>query len=122
MRYFYEKPKMYRSSYGTTYECNHPVYNKCTLFEIGDKGLAVIQQRYCMKTKYTYWTEIDPWLTGELYLHLKFKSFFDERARESDCGIYPTVTVRQIMWALKNKANIARTMGNLFRSTRDIIR
>lgn len=122
MRYFYEKPKMYRSSYGTTYECNHPVYNKCTLFEIGDKGLAVILQRYCMKTKYTYWTEIDPWLTGELYLHPKFKSFFDERARESDCGIYPTVTVRQIMWALKNKANTARTMGNLFRSTRYLIR
>ena len=84
MRYFYEKPKIYRSSYGTTYECNHPVYNKCTLFEIKKKGLAVIQKRYHKDSKYTYWTEIDPWLTDELYLHPKFKSFFDERSGEQE--------------------------------------
>ena len=103
MRYFYEKPKIYQSSYGTTYECNHPVYNKCTLFEIGDKGLAVIQQRYHKDSKYTYWTEIDPWLTDELYLHPKFKSFFDERSGEPEGNLYPTVTIRQLMWALKMK-------------------
>ena len=103
MRYFYEKPKIYRSSYGTTHECNHPFYNKCTLFEIGDKGLAVIQQRYHKDSKYTYWTEIDPWLTDELYLHPKFKSFFDERSGEPEGNLYPTVTIRQLMWALKMK-------------------
>jgi len=46
MRYHYEKPDLYISMYGNTYECNHPVYDKSTLFRIGDKGLAVIQQRY----------------------------------------------------------------------------
>ena len=44
MRYHYEKPTMYRNMYGETYECNYPVYNKCTLFKMGQKGLAVIQQ------------------------------------------------------------------------------
>lgn len=103
MRYHYKKPTIFLSMYGSTYECDHPVYSKCTLFKIGDKGLAVIQQRYSRKDKSTWWTELDPWLTDELYLHPKFKGFFDERAGECTDGLYPTVTIRQIMWALKMK-------------------
>lgn len=103
MRYHYEKPKIYRSIYGETYACDHPVYNTCTLFRIGDKGLAVIQQRYDERSKQTWWNEIDPWLTDSLYLHPKFKQFFDERGKEAIDDIYPTVTIRQIMWALKIK-------------------
>ena len=103
MRYHYEKPDVYMSLYGKIYICNHPVYNSCTLYRIGDKGLAVIQQRFDQETKSTFWTEIDPWLTDDLYLHTKFKEFFDDRAGECTDGLYPTVTVRQIMWALKMK-------------------
>lgn len=103
MRYFYEKPAIYSTIYGSTYSCNHPVYDKCTLFKINDKGLAVIQQRYNPGSKSTYWTEIDPWLIDELYLHERFKEFFNERAGEYKDGFYPTVTIRQIMWGLKMK-------------------
>ena len=103
MRYHYEKPAIYLSMYGVTYECDHPVYNKCTLFQISNKGLAVIQQRFDEETKQTSWGEIDPWFTDDLYLHPKFKQFFDERAGERIDGLYPTVTLRQIMWALKIK-------------------
>jgi hypothetical protein len=101
MRYHFEKPTIYFSNYGITYKCNHPVYNTCTLYLIGDKGLAVIQQR--CEDKKTWWTEIDPWLTDSLYLHPNFKEFFDKRAGEPVDGLYPTVTIRQIMWALKMK-------------------
>lgn len=103
MRYHYEKPKIYLSMYGEICVCDHPLYDTCTLFKIGDRGLAVIQQRFDEYTKHTYWTEIDPWLTDVLYLHEKFKVFFDERADEPVDGLYPTVTIRQIMWALKLK-------------------
>lgn len=103
MRYHYKKPSTYRSIFGITHICNHPVYDKCTLFQIGKRGLAVIQQRYDSNTKSTWWCEIDPWLTDDLYLHPKFKKFFDERAGEGTDGLYPTVTIRQIMWALKLK-------------------
>ena len=103
MRYHYEKPDTYSSLYGRTYFCDHPVYDKCTLYTVGDRGLAVIQQRYDSKTKSSYWTEIDPWLTDELYLHPRFKKFFDERASERTGELYPTVSIRQIMWALKLK-------------------
>ena len=94
---------MYLSMYGTTYDCNHPVYHKCTLFKIGDKGLAVIQQRYDADSKRTWWGELDPWLTDDLYLHPNFKSYFDNRAGEPKGDLYPTVTIRQMMWALKMK-------------------
>ena len=103
MRYHYEKPKRYASMYGSTYICNHPVYDKCTLYLIENRGLAIIQQDYNAITKQTWWREIDPWLTDMLYLHPKFKEFFDKRSGPCTDGLYPTVTIRQIMWALKIK-------------------
>lgn len=103
MRYHYDKPKHYFSMYGKTHICDHPTYDRCTLFEIGDKGLAIIQQRFESETKSTYWSEVDPWLTDDIYLHPQFKEFFDKRAGVATDGLYPTVTVRQIMWALKMK-------------------
>lgn len=103
MRYHYEKPTIYSSIYGITYTCNHPVYDRCTLFKIGDYGLAVIQQRYIPETKSTYWSELDPWLPDTLYLHPNFKEFFDARSDTATDDLYPTVTIRQIMWALKIK-------------------
>lgn len=103
MRYHYQKPKIYLSMYGSVYCCNHPVYSRCTLFRIGEKGLAVIQQRYDSDTKHTYWGEADPWLTDDLYLHERFREYFDNRAGVCKDGLYPTVTVRQIMWSLKMK-------------------
>lgn len=103
MRYHYEKPTVYTSIYGSTYICNHPVYDKCTLFKIGERGLAVIQQSYDESSKQTWWREIDPWLTDLLYLHPKFKEFFDDRSGVATDDLYPTVTIRQIMWALKIK-------------------
>lgn len=103
MRYHYKKPSVYLSMYGNTYICDHPVYDRCTLYQIDNKGLAVIQQRYDQETKTTWWSEIDLWLTDTLYLHPKFKEFFDNRTEEATNGLYPTVTIRQIMWALKMK-------------------
>jgi hypothetical protein len=89
--------------YGDIHNCDHPAYDVCTLFKVGEKGLAVIQQRFDQNTKQTWWSEIDPWLTDTLYLHPNFKNLFDERSGEGRDGLYPTITIRQIMWALKMK-------------------
>ena len=89
--------------YGETHSCDHPVYSKCTLFTIKNKGLAIIQQKYNEVNKTTWWGEVDPWLTDYLDLHTDFKKYFDERSKECSNGLYPTVTIRQIMWALKMK-------------------
>ena len=103
MRYHYEPKMRYFNLYGATYSCNHPVYSQCTLYLIGSKGLAVIQQRYNPETKMTWWTQIDPWLTDDLYLQVGFREYFIKIAAEAKNGLYPTVTIRQIMWALKMK-------------------
>lgn len=114
MRYHYSKPTIYLSMYGKTYICDHPVYDRCTLYKIENKGLAVIQQRFDKKLKSTLWTELDPWLTDDIYLHPNFKQFFDKRAGECTDGLYPTVTVRQIMWALKMKPIVRERWETLF--------
>ena len=101
MRYHFDKPDVALNMYGTIYECNHPVYNKCTLYLINNKGLAVIQQR--VKAKVTWWSSIDQNLTDVLYLNPRFKEYFDKYASEPVEGIYPTVTIRQIMWGLRIK-------------------
>lgn len=103
MRYHIEKPDFCIPMYGKIYICDHPVYNRCTLFKIGCKGLAVIRQRYDPATKQTWWEDIEPWLGNAIYLHESFKAYFDSHAGEPIGGLYPTVTVRQIMWALRMK-------------------
>lgn len=103
MKHYYDKPVVYFSMYGETYICSHPVYDKCTLFRIKNRGFSVIQQRFDPATKSTFWTDIDPWLTDELYLNIGFKKFFDKHADTDIDGIFPTFTIRQIMWALKMK-------------------
>lgn len=103
MRYHFDKPEIYLTLYGERYICEHPVYNSCTLYKIEEKGLAVIQQRFDSETKSTWWSEVDPWITDALYLHPDFREYFEMRAGACTDGIYPTVTVRQIMWALKMK-------------------
>jgi hypothetical protein len=73
------------------------------LYTDGDIGIAVIQQRYNAKTKQTWWGELDPWLTDDVYLHKNFAELFEKRAGKGTNGIYPTITIRQLMWALKMK-------------------
>lgn len=63
----------------------------------------MIQQRFDVDTKQTWWSEIDPWLTDSLYLHPNFKTLFNDRSGEGTDGVYPTITIRQLMWALKMK-------------------
>lgn len=75
MKYHYTKPTEYSSMYGQLYECNHPAYNHCTLYLIGDKGLAVIQQRYDKKSKCTWWSEIDRCLTDAVEAISKYGDF-----------------------------------------------
>lgn len=103
MKYFHEKSSYNYHIYGTIYSCDHLVYNRATLYICDGLGLCVIQQRYDANTKRTWWAEIDPWLVDEIYLHPKFNDYFAKYAGKSVDRIYPTVTVRQIMWALRMK-------------------
>lgn len=103
MRYFQDQPKLYKAVYGETYISSNPVYVKGTLFRIGKKGLVVIQQRYREEDKSTWWDEIDPWLRNPIFLNTRFSEFFESFASEEKEDGFNTVTIRQIMWALRMK-------------------
>lgn len=105
MRYFYTKPEFFiRQHYGVTYRCNHKFYNECTLYLVEDKGIAVIQERFEPKLKARYFGPIDPWLADDIYKSEGFRDFFLKNAKPKDeDGLYPTIPVRRIMWALRIK-------------------
>ena len=102
-RYHYEQAEEYTFTKGQLYCCDHPVYNRCTLYKRGEIGLAVIQQRYDEFTKYTYWTEIDPCLMDAVFNNEFFTRYYLSLAGKPVDGIYPTVTIRKLMWALRMK-------------------
>lgn len=106
MRYHIERPDMDIHIYGEEYHCNHPVYSIGTLIQIArhSEGVVLIQQQYDTKTKHTWWGPTDNWLVNDIYLHKNFREWFRGNAKNKDRnGLYPTFTVRQVMWALRMK-------------------
>lgn len=63
----------------------------------------MIRQYYDAGTKSTYWAELSKNLASDIYIHSGFEAYFQKRAKACKDGLYPTVTVRQLMWALRMK-------------------
>jgi len=104
MRYFYEPPPITVPMYGQVHCCNHPLYTYCTLYLEGGIGLAVIQQRFDSVTKHFWWGPIDECLANDIYLSPNFPEYFHSHAaKPTDAGLYFTVPVRSLMWALRMK-------------------
>ena len=96
----YYKPTDNRriSEYSSVYECNHKLYNECTLFRIGAFGLAVIQERFNPRTKMHFWSAIDPWIADDIYEAPKFSEVFNRLCTEKGKnGLYRTIEVRTLM-------------------------
>lgn len=103
MRYNFELTGKRFHIQGDTYHCDHPLYDVCTLYKEGAKGLAVIQEYYLPSSKKHMWSKVDSMLVDELYYSDNFKTVFERYAAEPKDGLYPTLTLRQIMWALRMK-------------------
>lgn len=101
MRYFYNNPTSISHS---LYKCNAPMYSKCTLFCKDEEGLAVVQQRFNRYFKYLWWGPIDQDIAKDILRNERFETYFESEANFPDAnGIFPTVTIRQLMWALRMK-------------------
>lgn len=100
MSFYYEPPASSLRIFGEPYECDHPLYFVCTLYRMRGVGLAVIQQRFDNRSKHTFWHQIDDWLVDDIYEQPGFQEYFNTHAAKPKNGLYPTVTVRQIMHAL----------------------
>ena len=103
MKYYYEKHENWVGA-GETYICDHPMYNRCTLFRDGELGIAVIQEHFDISRKTRWWGSLEPWIAGDIYTNSNFQKFFQENAKpKNPQGLYPTFTVRKIMWTLRMK-------------------
>lgn len=103
MKYYYEKPENWVGA-GEVYRCNHPLYDKCTLFRKGDVGFAVVQERFNKIKKARWYGPIEPWIAGDIYLNERFEECFKKYAGKVDeAGLYPTIPLRKVMWELRMK-------------------
>ena len=103
MKYYYEKPDDWIGA-GVIFSCKHPIYQKCTLFQIGEYGIGIVQQHFDSDRKVSWWGPIEPWIAGDIYTNENFKEYFEEAAGEKDeDGNFPIFTVRKVMWALRMK-------------------
>lgn len=84
---------------------SHPLYSRFTLFELDDKrGLAVVQLRFNEYQKSAFWAPVDTALSCSICTNDNLKDYLEEHAGEPDQnGVYPTVDVRKLMWAIKMK-------------------
>ena len=105
MRYFYKKPKEVKDhSIYFKHMDENPLYNSCRLYMISDEeGLAIIQKRFNPKLKVFFYNAPDAWIMDEILRNPKFADYVFEHAGECKDGIFPAVTVRQVMYALKMK-------------------
>lgn len=85
------------------YKCNDALFNSCTLFRSGEKGLAVIQQRFNSDLKISWWGPIDPWLVDDIFGLPEFEKYLAKYADYPDDGIFPVVEIRKLMYALGMK-------------------
>ena len=103
MKYYYEKPEKWVSA-GSTYYCDAPIYNSCTLFRNGNVGLSVIREHFDKIKKVRWWGPIEPWIAGDIWKHPEFGKYMIRNAGEpNDKGVYPTITLRKLMWRLRMK-------------------
>lgn len=100
----YRPPEHWVLSSKSTYECDHPLYSKCTLYWDGEIGLAVVQERFNTKTKTSWIGPIDPWLVDDIKQQSGWKTYFKENAAKGVNGLYPTVTIRKLMRDLGMKS------------------
>lgn len=103
MRYYYEPSGRTKPIYGKLYKCNHSHYNECTLYLNNGVGLAIVQEYFDETTKHWYYGPIDPEIANDIYLNIGFPTYFKEYAQKGTDGIYPTKTLRSVMWSLRMK-------------------
>ena len=109
MKYHYEPSENWDRSTWKVYRCDHPLYNRCTLYtginDEGDEvGLAAVQMHFNEENKSIWWGSLDPWIASDIFKNVRFQEYFQMYAGVADeHGLYFTVPVRKLMWALRMK-------------------
>lgn len=105
MKYHYEASDSIKHT-KYLYKCDHSLYSSCTLFRDEDNsenGLAVVRLYFNPRLKVFWYGAIDSGLADDIADYPGFKDYVSKHSGECTDGLYPTVNVRQIMWALRMK-------------------
>ena len=51
----------------------------------------------------TYWGALDPGLANDIYISERFQEVFEKYSGREKDEIFPTITVRKLMWQLRMK-------------------
>lgn len=102
MRKMYdEEPDFGQYKNAVFYKCDHPLYNQCSLYLLPDgRGLAVVEKRWNARLKVSYWTAVRTDIVEEIFACGRFQRYLDRQAKQPQDGLYPTIPVRRVMWAL----------------------
>lgn len=93
-----------RAKYSKNVKCTHPLFSAYTVFTKENKGIGVIQQRFNPTYKYSWWGPIDVKLSNDIFENQKFSEWFFQNAKEPDTeGLFPTIEIRKLMYALGMK-------------------
>lgn len=104
MKYYYNPPQEWSHKGWKIYSCDHPLYNRCTLYLKGEKGLAVVQKHFNDRNKSSWWGSVDAPVAADILSQDLFDDFFEKNSGMPDENdLYPTVPLRKIMWALRMK-------------------
>lgn len=68
-----------------------------------EEGLAIVQKRFNRKLKVFFYNAPDAWVMDEILHSSGFVDYVFKHAGACTDGMFPTVTVRQVMYALKMK-------------------
>lgn len=120
VRYHYEKPGFYTSQYGEVYICDHPVYNRCTLYKNREKGLAVIQQRVDAATKTTWWGRARPMVDGFALSERRVLRIFREARKAGFGRSLPNRDRSPADVGAQDEAACEGTLGDRVRSARNL--
>lgn len=83
--------------------CDHPLYNSCCLYLLPDgRGLAVVEKRWNSRLKASYWAAVRADIADAIYEQPGFQQYLEKVAKQpTKSGLYFTVPVRRVMWALR---------------------
>ena len=102
MRKMYDMPEEIPAyKHAKFYTCKHPLYSAGTLYSLPDgRGIVVVQRKFNDRLKVWYWSHVEPAIAEDIWQNSALDKYLRLYGELPEDGLYPTIPVRRLMWAL----------------------